>query len=82
MGKKGLTPGRINRLFGVLLALFLTLVAIFFWYEQIGGEGLVLIAFLVLSAGILFVFVVRRAQVDGFLDGYSRAENNLKKKEG
>lgn len=77
MKKKRLTPGRINRLFGLYMAIFLVIVAVFYWCEQISQTGLILIAIMTITAGVLFVFGVRRAQADGFLDGYVRAKNHF-----
>lgn len=78
--KKRITPGRINRFFGILLAIFLAIGGFLYWQEYIQEEGLILIGVIALVAGILFTFGVRIAQKDGFLDGYARAKNNFDKK--
>jgi hypothetical protein len=80
MGKKGLTPGRINRLFGVLLAIFLGVGAYLYWFGYIRELGLALVIIIALVAGVLFTFGTRMAQRDGFLDGYTRAKNGLEEK--
>lgn len=78
--KKGITPGRINRLFGVLLAISLAVGAGLYWQGSIQESGLVLLVIVTLVVGILFPFGVRVAQRDGFLDGYVQAKNGLDKK--
>jgi len=80
MRKKGVTPGRANRCFGVLLALFLAFTGFLYWKEYIQEAGLILVGIIALAAGILFVFGVRIAQKDGFIDGYARAKDNFDKK--
>lgn len=77
---KRLTPGRINRLFGVILSFFLAVAGVLYWQGQISLESLLLVAILTLVAGVAFTFGVRTAQKDGFLDGYARAKNNFDKK--
>jgi hypothetical protein len=79
--KKGITPGRINRLLGVLLAISLVVGGAFYWYGCIQEAGLVLVVIVVLVVGILFPFGVRMAQRDGFLDGYARAKDHFDRKE-
>lgn len=81
MRKKGLTPGQINRLFGIILAFFLAIAGFLYWQGQINLESLLLVAILILVAGISFTFGVRIAQKDGFLNGYARAKDNFDKKE-
>lgn len=80
MKKKGLTPGRINRCFGVLLAVFLALGGFSYRQGYIQETGLVLVGIITLLSGILFTFGTRVAQKNGFLDGYARAKDNFDKK--
>lgn len=76
----GLTSERINRLFGLALAIFLAVAGILYWQGYIQEMGLILVGVIVLIAGILFVFGTRTAQKDGFLDGYARAKDDFDKK--
>lgn len=78
--KKGLTPGRINRFFGILLAIFLVVGGFLYWRGFINEIGLILMVVIALVAGISFTFGTRMAQRDGFLDGYGQAKNNFDKK--
>lgn len=80
MKRKGITPGRISRLYGLLLAVFLALGGLLFWQGTIRKTGLILIGITALASGILFTFGVRLAQKDGFLDGYARAKDHFNKK--
>lgn len=77
--KKGLTSGGINRLFGVILAIFLAVGGFLYWQGYIQETGLILVGIIALTAGILFVFGTRVAQKNGFLDGYARAKNDFDK---
>lgn len=77
--KKRLTPGRINRCFSVLLAIFLAFTGFLYWQGYIQGSGLILVAIVVLMAGILCIISTRIAQKDGFLDGYIRAKDDFDK---
>lgn len=77
--KKGLTPGRINCFFASLLAFFLAITGVLYWQGQIGLESLLLVGIIALVAGISYVFGIRIAQKDGFLDGYARAKDNFDK---
>ncbi len=81
MKKKGITPGRINRLLGVLLAIFLAVGGWLYWQNFIHEIGLIFIVVVVLVIGVLFTFGTRMAQKDGFLDGYVRAKDSFDKKE-
>lgn len=78
--KKRLTPGQINRFFGILTAIFLALAAFLYWQNHILKTGLILWGVFALVVGVLFVFGVRMAQRDGFLDGYGRTKDNFDKK--
>jgi len=78
--KKGITPGRINRFFGVLLGIFLASAGFLYWQNRITEIGLIIMVLIALTAGVLFVFGIRIAQKDGFIDGYARAKDNLDKK--
>lgn len=78
--KKKLTPEQINRLFGVLLAIFLAIGGYLYWQGYIEKMGLLLVAIITLVAGASFTFGTRTAQIDGFLDGYARAKDHLEKK--
>jgi len=78
--RKGLTPGRINRLLGVVLAFFLAIAGVLYWQGYIQAIELLLAGIIALVAGIAYVFGIRVAQKDGFLDGYSRAKDNFDKK--
>lgn len=78
--KKSLTPGQIIRLFGTLLAIFLASGGFLYWQGFLQEMGLVLIGVIVLVVAILFVFGIRIAQKDGFLDGYVRAKDDFDKK--
>lgn len=81
MGRKGLTAGRMNRLFGFLIAIFWILAGILFWQNHCTAETFLILAGIVtLVGGILFVFGTRSAQKDGFLDGYARAKDEFDKK--
>lgn len=80
MRKKGLTPGRINRLFGVILSFFLAVAGVLYWQGYIHQVGLMLAAAISLVSGISYVFGIRIAQKDGFLDGYARGQDNFDKK--
>lgn len=80
MKKKVITPGRITRLYGLLLAVFLALGGLLYWQETIQVKGIILIGVIALVSGILFTFGVRIAQKDGFLDGYVRAKDHFDKK--
>jgi len=80
MGRKGLTVGRMNRLFGFLLAIFWVLAGILFWQNHFDKTILTLAVVVTLVGGILFVFGTRSAQKDGFLDGYTRAKDEFDKK--
>ena len=78
--RKGLTPGRINQLFGIVLAIFLAIAGVLYWQGYIQAIELLLAGIIALVAGIAYVFGIRVAQKDGFLDGYSRAKDNFDKK--
>lgn len=75
----GLTPGRINRLFGIILAIFLAIAGFLYWQGHIKEIGLILMGIVALAAGICFIFGIRATQRDGFLDGYSRAKDDFDK---
>lgn len=75
----GLTPGRINQLFGIVLAIFLAIAGFLYWQGYIQAIVLILTGIIALVAGISYVFGIRIAQKDGFLDGYSRAKDNFDK---
>ena len=77
--RKGLTPGRINRLLGVVLAFFLAIAGVLYWQGYIQAIELLLAGIIALVAGIAYVFGIRVAQKDGFLDGYSRAKDDFNK---
>ena len=76
----GLTPGRINRLLGVVLAFFLAVAGILYWQGYIQAIELLLAGIIALVAGIAYVFGIRVAQKDGFLDGYTRAKDDFNRK--
>ncbi|MFZ5366491.1 MAG: hypothetical protein ACOZBZ_04370 [Patescibacteria group bacterium] len=78
--KKRLTPGQIDRCFGVILAIFLAFAGFLYWQGYIQGSGFLLTAIVVLLAGAFCVFNTRRAQKDGFLNGYARAKDDFEKK--
>jgi len=78
--KKGITPGRIDRLFGILIAIFWVLAGFLYWQKRITEITIVLAVVASLVGGILFVFGTRTAQKDGFLDGYARAKDGFDKK--
>lgn len=75
----GLTSGRINRLLGVVLALFLAIAGFLYWQGYIQAIVLILTGIVALVVGISYVFGIRIAQKNGFLDGYSRAKDNFDK---
>lgn len=77
--KKGLTSGRINRIYGILIAIFLAIGGFLYWQGYIQETGLVLVGVITLVSGISFTFGTRTAQKDGFLDGYARAKDNFDK---
>ena len=78
--KKGITPGRIIRFFGILIAAFWVLAGFLYWRYQFTKTFLVLAVIATLVNGALFVFGIRTAQKDGFLDGYARAKDHFDKK--
>jgi len=78
--KKGITAGRINRFFGIVLGIFLVFAGFLYWQNRITEIGLITVILVALATGFLFVFGVRIAQKDGFFDGYVRAKNELDKK--
>jgi len=78
--RKGLTPGRINRLLGVVLAFFLAIAGVLYWQGYIQAIELLLAGIIALVAGIAYVFGIRVAQKDGFLDGYTRAKDDFNRK--
>ena len=78
--KKGITAGRINRFFGIVLGIFLVIIGFLYWQNRITEIGLITVILVVLATGGLFVFGVRIAQKDGFFDGYIRAKDELNKK--
>lgn len=77
MRRKGITPGRINRLFGVLLAIFLVIGGYLYWQGYIEEISLILVGIIALVAGVSFTFGTRVCQKDGFLDGYGQAKNHF-----
>ena len=76
----GLTSERINCLFGAVLAIFLVIAGFLYWQGYIQAIVLLLAGIIALVAGISYVFGIRIAQKDGFLDGYARAKNEFDKK--
>lgn len=80
MTEKGITPGRINRCFGVILAIFLALAGFLYWQGYIQALGFILAVIIIATAGIWCTFDTRRVQRDGFLDGYNRAKNSFDQK--
>lgn len=76
----GLTVGRVNRFFGILLAIFLSLGGLLYWQGYLKERGLILVGIITVVAGISFTFGTRVAQKDGFLDGYVRAKDEIEKK--
>jgi len=77
--KKRITPGRANRCFGILLAIFLAFAGFLYWQNYIQGTAFLLLAIAILAAGIWCTFNTRIAQRDGFLDGYARGKDNFDK---
>lgn len=79
MGKKGMTPGRANRCFGILLAILLAIAAFLYWQNYIQEIGFLIVVIALLVAGIWCTLNTRIAQRDGFLDGYVRAKDDFDK---
>ena len=75
----GLTSERINCLFGIVLAIFLAIGGFLYWQGYIQEIVLILVGIIALVAGISYVFGIRIAQKDGFLDGYTRAKDGFDK---
>lgn len=72
-------PGQMIRLFGFVLAVFLVLAGVLYWQGLLRETGFTLTVIIVLIAAVFFVVGVRIAQIDGFLDGYVRAKDEIEK---
>lgn len=73
-------PGQMIRLFGIVLAIFLALSGFLYWQNYLHEIGFTLMVTIALIAAVAFVVGVRVAQIDGFLDGYVRAKEEIEKK--
>jgi len=74
-------PGQMIRLFGFILAVFLVLAGVLYWQGLLSKTGFTLTVIIALITAVFFVVGVRIAQVDGFMDGYVRAKEEIEKKE-
>ena len=73
-------PGQMIRLFGFILAVFLVLAGVLYWQGLLRETGFTLTVIIALIAAVFFVVGVRIAQIDGFLDGYVRANDEFEEK--
>lgn len=74
------TPDLIERFFTLAMAVVLIVAGLLYWRGYIKEPALILLGVFVFVAGVSFVLGIRTAQINGFLDGYAQAKDELAKK--
>jgi len=67
------------RILAVVLVIFLTAGVLLYWQNAITLGGLVFWVLGLVVVGLVFVFGIRVAQKDAFLDGFQNGRNGVKR---